>query len=168
MREKDICKVLRNYDIILPNKFHWKWNVAQNYFEHGYGREKDILLTREAIKKLYPDYISTFDLLLASNSASYCNMFIMDSYKVNEYCKWLFSILFYVEKKIDMTGYNDAEKRVFGYLSEILLNVWVQKNNLRVKYYDIAYYDKNLLFQVKIKIFGILKSILSSINNYKK
>ena len=40
-----------------------------------------------------------------------------------------------------MTGYNKQEKRVFGYLSELLLNAWSVHENLKIKYIPIAYTD---------------------------
>ena len=41
-----------------------------------------------------------------------------------------------MEKSLDMSGYTAQEKLVYGYLGEILLNVWVRKNNLVVSYCD--------------------------------
>lgn len=58
------------------------------------------------------------------------NMFIMKKKYFNEYCEWLFDILEYVENLIDITDYSEQEKRVFGYLSEMLMDVWIDKNNI--------------------------------------
>ena len=79
-------------------------------------------------------------------------MFVMKKNDLNNYCEWLFDILFYVEKHIDMTGYSVEESRVFGYISEILLNVWVNKNMLKVKYLPIAYTDCNIINQINKNI----------------
>lgn len=69
---------------------------------------------------------------------SYANMFVMPRDLFKDYCHWLFGILFEMEKDLDMTGYSVAETRVFGYLGELLLNVWVNAQKLRIKYVDIV------------------------------
>ena len=65
-------------------------------------------------------------------------MMICKKKKFDEYCHWLFDILFEVEKRTDITNYTVAEARIYGYLSEILLNVWVDYKRLKVKHCDVA------------------------------
>lgn len=55
------------------------------------------------------------------------NMFVMSENKFDEYCEWLFKILFEIEKKLDISQYSDFYARVFGRISEILLDVWLDK-----------------------------------------
>ena len=58
-----------------------------------------------------------------------CNKQILD-----EYSQWLFSILFNLEKRIDVDKYSDEyQKRVFGFLAERLLQIWVYHNKLKIK-----------------------------------
>ena len=59
------------------------------------------------------------------------NMFVMRSDYFDRYCKWLFDILFKVEKKLDISSYDVQEARVFGYISELLLDVWLETNNIK-------------------------------------
>lgn len=158
--EKTIEKDLENHDIILPTKFNWRIPVEKMYYVTGQGLKKDYELTRKAIEELYPDYLNEFDRVSEQKSASYCNMFIMDAQKADEYCKWLFDILAYVEERVDMAGYSDQEKRIYGYLSEILMNVWVYKNNLSIKYRPIAYMEMSPIQQTKVNIKNKLLKIL--------
>ena len=58
------------------------------------------------------------------------NMFIMKKKYFNGYCKWLFDILEHVENSIDINNYSRQERRVFGYLAELLMDVWINKNNI--------------------------------------
>ena len=59
-------------------------------------------------------------------------------------------MLFKLEEVTDLTDYTPAEARIYGYLSEILLNVWVQKNKLKVKYCDIIQSDISSVLQMKL------------------
>lgn len=132
--KKRIDALLHQHDIILPNPFRWGITVGEMYYMRGDGKKKDLDVTRDVIEQLYPDYLNSFDKVINSNEASYCNMFIVSSELAAEYCEWLFSILFEVEKRVDLSGYTLQESRIFGYISEILLNVWVEHKKLKVKH----------------------------------
>ena len=71
------------------------------------------------------------------------NMIAIDKEKFDAYCEWLFSILFDVEKKIKLDGRTKYQQRVFGFLSERLMDVWINKNNLVVYQTPIYRYDPN-------------------------
>ena len=61
-------------------------------------------------------------------------MFIMDKKLFNEYAKWVFFILEELEKQVDISNYNDYNKRIYGFLSERLFNVWIEKHQeLKIK-----------------------------------
>lgn len=141
LTDEQITKTMEKYDVILPKPFVWRVTVARMYHEVGEGRKRDLDLTGEAIENLYPEYMDDFIKVTGGKEASYCNLFVLPRGLFREYCQWLFSILEYVEKRVDMTGYSVQEQRIYGYLSEILLNVWVRHKHLRVKYYPIAYME---------------------------
>lgn len=67
---------------------------------------------------------------------SACNMFICGKELFDEYSKWLFDILFEVEKRVTIST-DPIQARIFGYMSERLLNVFVHHNRLRVKYLPV-------------------------------
>ena len=127
---KEIENILDGYDIIvseplmLDNK-----SLYESYSEKH--NKKDMDLTREAVSKLYPDYLSTFDEVINSNTMYFANMLIASKEKVNTYSKWLFDILFEVEKHLDMTGYDEYNQRVYGFIAERLLRVWILHNNYK-------------------------------------
>ena len=49
------------------------------------------------------------------------------------YCEWLFEL----EKRLDISDYNQNDSRVFGFVSERLLDVWINTN--RIRYVDQPY-----------------------------
>ena len=85
------------------------------------------------------------------NTASYCNVMISTKKLFDTYCEWLFSILFELEKNIDITNYTIAEARVYGYISELLLNVWVYHNQLKIKYYHLINTENPNSFVKKVQ-----------------
>lgn len=132
LNEEDIKKILKDYDCIVAKKSKIPFGSVEKYYaKHHYQRDYDI--TRDAIKELYPDYVESFEKVSKSNYYYNLNMMICNKKLMNKYCKWLFDILSVVEEKSDITNYSDYDKRIYGFLSEILLRVWLNKNNIKVK-----------------------------------
>ena len=127
--EKGIGSILENADIIVPQPAMFPKTLIEDYVAAH--NAADIEETRKAIEKLYPDYLETFDEFMDGHLLYYANMMIARKSTFDAYCKWLFDILFEVEKNLDISGYDDYNKRVFGFISERLLGVWIKKNNLK-------------------------------------
>ncbi|MQM61642.1 DUF4422 domain-containing protein [Lentilactobacillus buchneri] len=127
--EKDVAKLLSKYDVILPKKRHYYIETIYSHYVHSHHKEP-LDATRRTIIKLYPSYLSSFDKVMSRRSAHMFNMFIMKRQYFNEYCKWLFDILMDVDNSININDYSKQEKRVFGYLSEVLMDVWIKKNKI--------------------------------------
>lgn len=85
------------------------------------------------ILEKYPAYKNSLSNHLDNNNQIFLmNMFVSNRKFVNDYCKWLFDILFELEKRI---SFNDAiyQKKVFGFISERLFTLYVFHNKLKVK-----------------------------------
>ena len=66
------------------------------------------------------------------------NMFYTRKEQLDNYCEWLFSILFELEKRVDISQYDSFQSRIYGFISEELFNVWIDKNSqLKVKYLTV-------------------------------
>lgn len=54
----------------------------------------------------------------------------------DEYSQWLFRVLFELEKRVKLSAYPD-QARLFGYLSERLINVYCIRHRLKIKYVPV-------------------------------
>jgi len=153
----DIEKMMEDHEVILPTRRKIGCSVAENYYVKGHGKKRDLDSLIKIVGELYPEYVNDFKSTLLMNELSYCNMFVMSYSNYCSYCQWLFDLLFKLEEVTDLTDYTPAEARIYGYLSEILLNVWVQKNKLKVKYCDIIQSDISSVLQMKLYIKSKLK-----------
>ena len=82
-------------------------------------------------------YIPVYDDYMKRTIGHRFNMFIMKRKCLDAYCSWLFDILFELEKRLDISSYSANDKRVFGFVSERLLDVWLDANKIKSK--DIPY-----------------------------
>lgn len=117
-------------DVILPKKRHYiiETNATQYARAH---HEKDLKIVRQIISERTPAYLSTFDHVMRQRSGHRFNMMIMKRTQLDAYCSWLFPILEEAEKRIDTTRYDKYNQRVYGFLGERLLDVWIQHNEVR-------------------------------------
>lgn len=143
---KEANKILKKTDIIVPKQRKYYIETLYSHYKHTmYIEPLDI--TREIINEKYPEYINEFDKLKVRTSAHMFNMFIMKNEKLNEYCTWLFDILFELEKRIDSSKYNDFHARFYGRISELLLDVWLNKMNYSYKEIKVINIEKTNWFK---------------------
>ena len=146
---KNIQKILDKYDVIIPKNEYYKESVEEQYCNAS-GFSEDLELLRKILSEKYPDYIESYDKIMKRNYISQYNMMICKKKLFNDYCKWLFDILFELEKNIDLSKYNDYQKRIYGFLSERLLNVWIDKNNLKSKKLKVINTENKTKDKVKL------------------
>lgn len=125
---------LKEYDIVMPAPRHLPYSLEHHYFVCHLSEQWAVV--KDVTKQLYPDCIVDFDSVMQSNRLSPCNMFITRRAIFEDYSEWLFSILFEVEKRIKVYD-SPIQRRVFGYISERLLNIYVKWKKLRIKYVPI-------------------------------
>ncbi len=122
-----VDKVLNKCDFILPQKFKFDCSAKECYISTA-GVAKDLDITGKLLMEEYPEYFEQWEKRLSSNSGHYCNVMITNEENYNAYCEWLFEVLGKLETLIDITGYTQQQARVYGYLSELLLDVWIETN----------------------------------------
>lgn len=132
LSEQDIKRILKTNDIILPIKTKLHNETVKEQFLSNTGFEKDLDILLDVLKKKYPEYISTYYKVMNSKECYYRNMFITNKSQFDKYCCWLFDILFEFESLVDIDQYDDYHKRIFGFMSERLLSVYVDFNELKI------------------------------------
>lgn len=141
-----INTLLEKYDIILPKKRHYYIETNYTHYVHAHD-EKALQKTYDIIKAFYPDYVHSFEEHMGKRSGHYFNMFIAKKEIINPLLKWMFDILFKLEKEIDLSEYQGSEKRVFGYVSELLFDVYCLKNKLKIKNQKYLFFEKQNWFK---------------------
>ncbi|MGF2185542.1 DUF4422 domain-containing protein [Lactococcus lactis] len=130
----EVSKIILENAIILP-KAHQLFDrtVLEDYgAHHNVGDMKKI---RKIIEEKYPQYTYAFDIVMSRNYYHPYNMFIMHHKELDEYCNFLFDVLKSSEDKINYLDYNAFDARVFGFISERLLDVWIYAE--KKEYYEL-------------------------------
>lgn len=126
----EIETILKEYDIMTTKTL----SLRSAYYD-GFGENhniKDLILAGEVLKEKFPAYYPVFERLVHENKTYFGNMIICRSELFDAYVNWLFEIFFQMEPQMDFTGYDDYHKRVFGFISEFLLKVYIIVNGLKV------------------------------------
>ena len=125
-------KTLQKYDIILPVARHWRVSNTQQYADYHIAKDWETL--RQIIKERSPQYMPAFEKTMDhSNKSVGYNMFITHWKHFDAYSEWLFDILFEVERRVPPIN-DPIQSRIYGYMSERLINVFCEKYNLRIKH----------------------------------
>lgn len=128
----DVEKILMDFDVILPPERHWRVSNTKQYEDYHIAKDWETLrnVIKEHSPQYYPAFVKTMD---NSNKSCGYNMFIMRWELFHEYSKWLFDILFEVERRTDLSNYDPVQSRIYGYMSERLITVFCEYKGLKVK-----------------------------------
>nr|WP_269140324.1 DUF4422 domain-containing protein [Pectinatus haikarae] len=152
LTNEELMPILANTDIILPAKRKYYIETNKSHYNHAH-QPVWLKETGNIIKKHYPDYEAAFKLVCDRRWAHMFNMFIMRKNYFDAYCEWLFSVLFMLENNVKNSGIK-AEPRLYGFVSELLLDVWIEKN--KIHYAEVGFIFMERQNWIK-KIFEFLK-----------
>lgn len=131
--KKLIDHYLDKYDIILPKKRFLRvgylfLNQEDAYKYHHIKQDWDLLI--KVIRETYPDYENSIKIFKRKTMFAY-NMMITNNKIFNDYMEWLFTLLEKIEGKIILHPH-PHQARVFGFMAERLLNLFVYHNRLKI------------------------------------
>jgi len=127
----DYEKLLQTCDVILPQKRNYYIETVRSHYDHAH-HKSDLDEAEKIIAEKYPEYCEAFAKVMNRTKLHILNMFVMKKALFDEYCQWLFSIEFALERRINISTYDSYNARVYGFLSERLFNVWIEKQGLKV------------------------------------
>lgn len=163
LEKNHLVPYLGKAKIFVPKKRWYVIETLKSHYEHTHCSEH-IDITRAIVLEKYPDYENVFDRALDRRWGYMFNMMIAQKDLIDDYCDWLFDVLFEVFKKIDRKNYSTFESRYIGRISELLFNVWLEKaiENKKIKKSEIMELnldvDENLFLKIpaflKAKFFG--------------
>ena len=122
-------KALQKSGLVLPVKRRYFIETSYSQYAHAH-HARDLDETRQILAEGWPEYLPAFDRVMKRTSGHRFNMFIMGRQLLDEYCTWLFGVLEQLEGRLDIRSYSLNDARVFGFVSERLLDVWVETRGL--------------------------------------
>ena len=126
----EIAALLEKADAVLPRKRNYFIETTRSQYVHAHHAE-DLDVTRAILVERHPEYVKAFDAAMASTKGHRFNMFVMRRPQFDAYCAWLFDVLFELERRLDISSYSPYDARVFGFVAERLLDVWIAANGIR-------------------------------------
>lgn len=138
---KEWEELLTRCPVVVADKRKYYIESNRSHYNHAHHRE-GLDMAEQIIKEKYPDYTKAFDTVMNRTWAHMFNMFVMRRDLYDAYCQWMFDILFTLEQRLDISAYNTYEARVYGFISELLLDVWLEANH-------VAYQEQNVSFMEK-------------------
>lgn len=164
---KDIkvdTSLLDKYDIIVSKPLVEVISLKDSYCMNHISTDYQVL--ENVIRELYPDYVDSFRYVMRQNNHySMGNMLVTSKKIFRAYSEWMFNILFEVEKRIEISK-DSYQARVFGFMSERLMNVFIYHHHFRVLERAVLTVDNQPNSSLVCNIIGkVVRNLLFKINN---
>ena len=144
------CEI-KKYDIIISDPINterdygFSSNISMLETLSKAYKMEDYNVLIDIIREKYPEYYNDAIELMNGQTGWFYNCFIMKKAVFNEYCNWLFSILFELSARLDMTNYWAHLLRTPGHLSERLLSLYIyhlrKENNFKVCEKQLVFFE---------------------------
>ena len=120
----ELASLLETHDAILPRPRNYFIETTYSQYVHAH-HAADLDVTRAIVAERHPTYLAAFDAAMRSRKGHRFNMFVMRRPLFDTWCEWLFDVLFELERRLDISSYSPYDARVFGFVGERLLDVWL-------------------------------------------
>ena len=150
---EQIRNILKKNDMIIPRPVSVGTSVEDQY--KAVHIREDYDLCRETIRECFPEFLDPFDKNCKLSFLHPYNMFVTKKEILADYCSFLFPLLEQLEEKIDISGRDSYQQRVFGFLAERLFQTWLLKEEEQLQVIEMPVYNMEQSI-VKQKIRGFL------------
>lgn len=140
LNETEVESLLQTYDAILPVRRLLKHSIKEHY--NKFHNPEDLQILRNLLNEYFPDYVESFDEMMNHNRLFANNMFVMKWKTFDKLMTWLFFILFKFEQSVNLKEYQGYQQRIFGFLSERLITLWIIHNQINYKELQLIYFKK--------------------------
>ena len=130
LKAADYERLLADADVITSDIVTDNAHTNEENFARAHTPE-DMQIIGETIKRIYPEDYESFQQVMQDSGCCYGNLMVTKRALFEEYCTWLFTILVEAADKLTLTGRDEYHTRLFGFLSEVLLQVWIRARGLR-------------------------------------
>lgn len=130
MEKREYLALLEQCDAIVPKHAECEGSYYQHFGMSHNCRDLDAV--ERALKRLYPSYAEAWDTAMSGTIYYWGNLVVTRLDILKAYAEWLFNIFVETSEEIDVSGYDDYHRRVYGFLSEQMFYVFAMANNLRL------------------------------------
>ncbi|MBQ8996122.1 MAG: DUF4422 domain-containing protein [Oscillospiraceae bacterium] len=123
---EEIREKMKGADVLLPKKRNYFIETNYSQYVHAH-HEEDLIQTKQILSEKYPEYLPSWEKIMKKTAGHRFNMMVMKKQVLDRYCSWLFDILFELERRLDISDYSQNDARVFGFVSERLLDIWLDQ-----------------------------------------
>jgi hypothetical protein len=142
-----ILSTLKTNDIIL--KRYSLDNILNDQY-YIYHHSCDYHILKKIIKEMRIDYYDSFLRYFENNNEFIaCNLFVAKYELFENYCQWLFPILFELEKRIDISNRTLHQKRAVSFLADRLFGLYMYRNKFKVAYKPVFFIQENNEYSIK-------------------
>lgn len=126
LKKSEIYNDLGTIKVFVPSKRRYWIESLYSHYKHTH-HIFQLDETRKIIDEKCPEYLDSFDIACKRDWGYMFNMMIMDRVLFDEYCTWLYDILFELRKRLGEEGLTPFHSRYYGRISEIIFNVWLNE-----------------------------------------
>lgn len=138
----DIYSQMVRSDILIPQGRYFKDGLYGQYAKSHVLSDLDACLNYLQDKQWLTDAL--WQRFKQEKTGAICNMLVTRKIFLDDYCEWLFSILFAVEPTLRLGDRDPYQRRGMGFLSERLFNLWLwSKPDIRVTELPIIRVDRS-------------------------
>lgn len=176
---KEMSKICGDYDILLPSTVYMYEETVNpilrdgenlNMYNHFKTEHKNDLIDvlKGVIKSCYPEYLNAVEICFSSKKAYFFNMYVMKKDILKSYLTWEFGILSKLGETIG--GWENTEYyRMAGFIGELLINIWLKKNNnYKIGHFPILMVDFEFDYLKKVDEYIKNNDYNSAINELVK
>ncbi len=124
---EELCALLEKSPIILPKKRNYYIENREDQYVNAHGCA-GIDVLRCVMQERTPQYLPAFEASMSRTSGHCFNIFVMRRDICDAYCQWMFDTLFEVERVMRESMPQEIAPRLFGFISERMLDCWLETN----------------------------------------